>query len=289
MIIEGQIVWQKDPDLIRGPKLSKRFGDITYFREFTPAPPRPQAQKPATPPVDKGKGKEVPQGAPTGAKPPATKQQGGPSEEKGKGKEERPDPLTGQNPLRAKGVPRTSLLTAEQNRRLRAALGIPEPHPAAPEVWDQWTPKQKSEFRKSFAIPHWASNAVIENPGNLDLIEQKTLTLDNHRTMRLPRPETTARKSGDIQREVSEAWVKAKKAYPGVKLWANPTTKKEKALKNAFDQLVKEFGKHPSLPKPKTKPGSSTAEVGFSNRGTGLEGLIPIVQFIGQLTRAFRG
>jgi hypothetical protein len=146
--------------------------------------------------------------------------------------------------------------------------------------------KARTAYRRGSAIPHWASSSVLENPANLELIEQGVLTSTN---LAIKLGRTKMSKSAPLHKNVVEAWGNAKAKYPGVGLFTNPQTKKEKALKSTYDNLVKEFGKHPSLPRPKVKPGSSTARVGMPAAKFELGGLLPIISMIGQITKALQG
>jgi hypothetical protein len=252
-------VWFLEASQLSGPVVGRKFGSTTYYRQWTTAPPNKGKQVDLPPPLvpweTRPSGAAKPKEAGKGANLPV-----GPSKD-GTQRARLPDPLAGQNPLRAKGTPRSSLLTEEQKGRLRKALAVPQPEPVDPEQWARMTNKERTQQRTLSALPHWAVTAVLENSGNLELIEQGLLTKDKQ-TSKLARP-GAKKESAGARKGAADAWVSLKGKYPGVPLYSNPSTKREKALKSAFDTLKKEFGEAAALPKPKTKPGSSTAKVGL--------------------------
>jgi hypothetical protein len=271
VFFEGQTVWYLDPSNVQGPKVSKVIFGTDYFRQYTEIP-KPRGA--AAPPKGGGAVPQKPREASTGGKTASV-----PAGENAKG-----DPITRENPLRAKGVPRSNLLTEEQKARIRKVLGILVPEPLDPDTWATMSPKSRSQYRKSGSIPHWASSAVLENKDNLELIEQKILTASNQRSRLrgLVRGDTSRPNKG-----AAEAWATLKKRYPGASLFSNPRSKAEKALKAGWDNLRAEFGKHPSLPKPKVKAGSKTTQPARIGGGNGLDQLIPMLSLIGKLAKAF--
>jgi len=283
---EGPFIWTLNPKEVEPPLISQDFHGVTYYRHFE------------VPGKGKGKMEAKPPPVPIGTKPPAgAKAPGGkpnPAKpEKGKGKEtsgssKKVDPLIEANPLRAKGVAASSLLSEEQQQRLRTALAVPAPTVLPPSTWASMTAKQRSSHRAASSLPRWATMAVIENEENLRLIEAGILTKETPQLKQAGTPKKEPTHGRDAT--AGSAWAALKAKYPGVGLFSNPFTRKEKALKKEYDILAKEFAKSPSLPKVRVKPGSSTsrAGVGPSGKGaSGLQGLAPIIDLIGMLSRAF--
>jgi hypothetical protein len=268
IFMDGGFLWYLDPHQVSGPKMSRSFFGRDYFRVFTKEKPRPENAGPAPQPKKVG---------PDGAQ----GKQEGTSVKTG---EEKVPSVSKVNPLRAKGTPRSALLTDEQKSRLRKALEIKEPEPLDPQLWQTMSAKAKTAYRKATAIPHWATSAVIDNEENLSLIEAKVLTADNPKA-KLPKG-PSSKKTKDVK-DVAGAWAELKKRYSGTGLYSNPKTKKEKSLKSGYDSLKSEFGNHPCLPKPKLRPQrGGTTQPGLQSSNQGLDSLIPLLGFIGKLAKA---
>jgi hypothetical protein len=285
VFFDGPFTWFRDPSNISGQMKCQSFWGVDYFRTYTkekPDLPKSEPVKPvkssrASPPSEK---KEVPTGTPIGV--PVGKAKG---ESSPKGK----DPLTQENPLRAKGVPRSQGLSQEQKDRLRKKLEIPNPDPLDPKEWASLTPAARTAYRKATSLPHWATTAVLKNAENLVLIETGILTSKNP-TAGLP-SESPRGKSGHQVKGASDAWTALKAAFPGVGLFTNPSTKKEKSLKSGYDSLLSEYGRLPCFPKPKAKSrgvGGTAGQVGLNPGGLD-SSIFQMVGLIGKLVKAFQG
>jgi hypothetical protein len=260
--LEGPFTWFIDPGMIQGQMVMKSFFGRDYFRAFTKDKPASQPGADPTPTKEKEKAKEEKTPKPGGG-------------------------VSQENPLRAKGTPRSSGLTQEQKDRLRRKLGIPNPEPLDPAAWDKLSPQARTAYRKGTSLPHWAVTAVLKNPENLVLIESGVLTPSNPQAA-MP---TMGRKreQGHQVKGASDAWAALKGRFPGVGLFSNPSTKKEKSLKSGYDSLLKEFGKNPCFPKPKAKGRTGTAGRPGLRTGEAEPQLLQMFGLIGKLAQAFRG
>jgi hypothetical protein len=274
MILEHDRLWVSDPTAVRAPIVGRMIDGAQYWTSTN------------YPAGSKGKERAEPPPVPTASKPKAanTKEPGkdqktGQTPPKSQG-----DPLNSKNPLRVKGEPRTRLLPDDTVNRLRAALKVPTPTQVPKETWDSYTSKEKAKIRERSSLPRWAVAIVLENPVNLELIEQGRLTKDNFSKEKVASAKVNSQ-VGNRSQTATAAWTSLKSKFKGVGLFQNPSTNKEKAFKKAYDSLVGEFGKLPVLPKPKVKPGAKTSGAGLK---TGLGELAPMIELIGALSKAFR-
>jgi hypothetical protein len=251
------------------------------------AKPASADKKPAPSKKDKGKGKEkAPAGSDSdGGVKLTSKPETTVSSKKKTAKKE--DPIAkGGNPLRAKGVPRSTVLTEEQRDTLRKTLGIVE-SPVSPTTWATLSKKDKRAETAKRTLPKWAVTAVTRNPGNLAKIVSKELTKDNFREQVQPtrgKP-TAGQKPTKRIGEATSAWAKVREEFPSVGLFARPRSKDEKALKQRYDALVKEYGKLSCFPRVKQHPSQQGKQTNVKDatRGGKRAGALASSDFAGML------
>jgi hypothetical protein len=304
VFIEDGLTWFSDPNQCPNPKVSKTFPFGTYYRVYTKEAPKPavatpqQKKAPKEPPRPATPG---PSGTKSASAEPAKADPAVSSEEKkqvkGDGKKQskaekaEKDPLNNKDPLkvnpnppkREKGVPRTKLLTDEELTRLRKVFNLEAPKIVDPAIWNSWTSAERNAYRNSTALPRWAVVSVIDNHNNLALIESGTLTKETMATKKLP-PVPSKETPGTSTATCAAAWKVLKEKYPGINVYSNPQTKKEKALKSEYDSLASRFPKNPALPKVRLKNasrGSTVAHVGAGGQDP-FSALAPVMTLMGQ-------
>jgi hypothetical protein len=157
------------------------------------------------------------------------------------------DPIEQENPLRARGVPRSNQLSEEDRTALRKFFGIPE----RTEMKDfKSLPKaERKKIRKSQSLPPWAIAVVIRDRKYLKQILDKKLDKDG--AMSVLRTAPSNEKSS-----CSQEWVKLKSRFEKVSLLQNPRTGQQKAFRKAYDALAKKYPNNPALPKPRKGEGA---------------------------------
>jgi hypothetical protein len=214
-----------------------------------PKPPPP-------PPV--GKGKRVKGKAPKESDQTTTESVVVPASKSDKGKKplDSKPVLAQENPLRAKGVPRTQGLTEDQKKSLRKFFKVPtDPLPSKEELASM-DKVQKTALLSKYTLPKWAVTAVSSNPGNLARIVKKELTKDNFGQNRL-----------DHGSSCSDEWKAVKSRFPDVVLESKPRTSKGKALLKEYLGLKKKWGDDTSLPRLSLKGKGPTGDSSVVKKG----------------------
>jgi hypothetical protein len=315
------LVDQKEVGDFEWSSLIFRHGQFYHQVQVLPPPPPPTSAKeeggkkkkkkgkkpaevpPPPPPKDdpkpgKGKGREVP------ILPDVDDAGEGPSGTKGKeveGKKEegkKPDPLVqGGNPLRVKGVPRSSALTEEQKAALRKFFKLSDDS-VSPEVWAGYSKKEKRAYTKQRTLPHWAVTAVLRKPENLERVLKGEITKDNFGQQVQPgKGKTTVGQAPPkLLAEATKAWTDTKAKHAGVGLFARPQSKGEKALKKEYDLLIEKYGRLPCFPKVKQHPsaqksakGKVATPKGSGGKGAPLSELEPLLALMSNLVKAVNG
>jgi hypothetical protein len=252
-------------------------------RSLSPPPPEEFTEV-----VGKGKAKAVPK--PQEPKPKKAKASKGEKESDGDGP---PVPaLMKENPLRAKGEPKSKALADGQRTALRQFFKL-ESGIVDPSIWKSLTNKEKAKEMQKRSIPKWASESVLRKASNLQLILEGKLTKENaNSASRSPKVAVTKPTA-----QAMEAWQQLKADFKGTPLYRHPVTSKEKAFKKRFDTLVTEYGEQPCFPKLKERPdqqgrtpsGSNGRRNSSQGGAQGNQGLIDMIALFAQIGQAFGG
>ncbi|QZE12023.1 MAG: hypothetical protein [Sclerotinia sclerotiorum narnavirus 3] len=206
------------------------------------------------------------------------------------------DPLLSKDPLKT-GIDvsaKKEIIPAEVLESLKRFFKIPAP--LEKETWDALSTEERRRELKARRVPAWALKSYRRDPSNLSRILSGTITARDTADKKSRDPGN----SPELRAKAEAQWVALKSKFPGVVLLSRPQSGKEKALKKAFDSLVKEYGTNvPNLPKPRagksssksspTRGRSRSAKEGRPESDNGLLQITELLKLVSSCNRAFRG